>query len=211
MTAPPQGLAARATGPGQDDVAAPLTVVTVGTSLTSRGGWQEALERQLSVRLMRPVFVQIVARAGETSLWGCANLEAVVALKPDVVLVEFAANDAALQRRLSLGRSLVAMRTILERLLSCTPRPRVVVMAMNPVSGLRGLVRPRLTTYIAAHRDLAWALGAEFLDHRPAWNRLGRAARARAIPDGLHPIPAEAAAIMVPALVEHLGRSQDTP
>lgn len=209
MTAPPQGLAARATGTDPDDVAAPLTVVTVGTSLTSRGGWQEALERQLSVRLVRPVSVRIVARAGETSLWGCANLEAVVALKPDVVLVEFATNDAALQRRLSLGRSLAAMRTILERLLSLTPRPRVVVMAMNPVSGLRGLVRPRLKAYTAAHRDLARALGAEFLDHRPAWHRLGRAARARAIPDGLHPMAAEAAAIMVPALVEHLGRPQD--
>ncbi len=182
----------------------PLTIVTLGTSLTARGGWQPALEAEIARCVGRPVAVPIVARSGETSRWGLGQVEAVLAHRPDVVLVEFATNDAALQRWMSLDESVRAMRAILERLLARTPRPRVIVMGMNPVLRLRGAVRPWLDDYVAAHRDLAQALGAEFVDHGPAWRALDRRALDRAIPDGVHPDPAMAARVMVPTLAARL-------
>ena len=179
----------------------PLTIVALGTSLTARGGWPLPLEAALERCLHRPVAVRVVARSGQDSTWGVSALDQVAAQRPDVVLVEFAVNDAALHHWIGFERSRRNMQAILDRLADLNPRPRVFVMAMNPVSGLRGALRPSLDRYAAMHRDVAQAAGAGFIDHGPAWRALAPDALARAIPDGTHPDPAVAARIMVPALV----------
>lgn len=182
-----------------------LKIVAYGTSLTEHGGWQEPLRARLTECLKRPVTVATVAKSGEGSDWGATVVDRVVAEKPDVVLVEFATNDAALQRFISLKQSVANMTGILRRLQEQAPPPRIFVMAMNPIHGMRGWVRPFLADYEAAHEQLAREFGASFIDHRPAWATLSRQELDEAIPDGSHPVPEVAIRLIVPTIAAAVG------
>lgn len=182
----------------------PLKIVAFGTSLTARGGWQSALETELSACLHRPVKVDSIAKSGETSFWALTQIDRIVAEQPDVILIEFYANDAALQRFVSLAQSRKNFGDVLDQLRQRLPQARIVVMAMNPFSGLRGLIRPFVDSYISAHQAEAQRRGLEFVDHRPNWQRLAPDDLAAAIPDGAHPLPDIASKIMVPELVKHI-------
>ncbi|PDS76003.1 SGNH/GDSL hydrolase family protein [Rhizobium sp. L43] len=182
----------------------PLKIVAFGTSLTARGGWQPSLETGLSACLQRPVKVESVAKSGETSLWALTQVDRVVAGQPDIVLIELYANDAALQRFVSLAQSRKNIGDILDQLRQRLPRARIIVMAMNPFSGLRGLIRPFVGSYISAHQAVAQERGLEFVDHQPNWQRLTPGDLAAAIPDGAHPLPDIASKIIVPELVKHI-------
>lgn len=178
----------------------PLKIVALGTSLTARGGWTRPLGAELGRRLRRRVDIVTVARPGATSRWGAEQLDRVAGERPDLVLVEFSANDAALRRLVTPRESRSNLRRILLGLRARLAHARLIVMAMNPASGLRGLVRPLLDRYADAHLREASGLGFETLDTRPIWSAMTAAERAAAIPDGLHPLPSAAASVMVPAL-----------
>ncbi|MFS8145012.1 SGNH/GDSL hydrolase family protein [Rhizobium sp. BR 249] len=182
----------------------PLKIVAFGTSLTARGGWQPALQAQLAACLQRPVEVDSVAKSGETTLWAMTEVDRVVAGLPDIVLIELYANDATLHRFVSLAQSRKNIGQILDTLRQRLPRARIIVMAMNPFSGMRGLIRPFVGSYISAHREEAEKRGLEFIDHRPNWERLTSDDLAAAIPDGAHPQPEIASKIIVPELVERI-------
>ena len=182
----------------------PLRIVAFGTSLTARGGWTGALEAALSRCLERPVAVSTVALSGATSNWAVSVVDRVISQSPTVVLIEVSVNNASLHRFVSVDRSQQNLARIVDRLRERLPRLRIIEMAMNPVRGIRGLIRPFLDRYIDGHRDLAWEEGIEFVDHRRAWRRLSEKRLATAIPDGAHPMPEAAAAVIVPALVARI-------
>lgn len=185
----------------QSDV---LKIVTFGTSLTARGGWQEPLRRALSACRDAEVTIVNLAKSGMASDWGVTQIDKVLAEKPDVVLIEFAVNDAALDRFLSLAVSAANIEEIVTRLKAGETRPAVHVMAMSPVSGLRGWIRPYLAQYEDRHAEIARRLGAGFIDHRPAWAKLSADEIAAAIADGTHPDPATAGRVMLPGLMQAL-------
>lgn len=184
-----------------------MKIVTLGTSLSARGGWQEPLGRSLAACLNNDVTVVNLAKSGMTSQWGLAQIDKVIAERPTVVLVEFAVNDADVTEFMSLGRSAANMAEIISRLRESETKPAVYVMAMNPVSGLRGMIRPFLGQYEEMHASVASKLGAGFIDHRPAWARLSDEEIAEAIADGTHPEPVTAARVIVPGLVHALAPS----
>jgi acyl-CoA thioesterase I len=184
-----------------------MKIVTLGTSLSARGGWQEPLRRSLGACLNRDVAVVNLAKSGMTSEWGLTQIDKVVAEHPDIVLVEFAVNDADVTEFMSLSRSSANMTEIVSRLRQSGTRPAVYVMAMNPVSGLRGMIRPFLDKYVEMHAAVARKLGAGFIDHRPAWARLSEEEIAKAIADGAHPDPVTASRVIVPGLVRALAAS----
>jgi acyl-CoA thioesterase-1 len=184
-----------------------VKIVTLGTSLTARGGWQEPLRRSLGTCLNRDVAVINLAKSGMTSEWGLTQIDKVVAERPDIVLVEFAVNDADVTEFMSLSRSSANMTEIVSRLRGSETRPAVYVMAMNPVSGLRGMIRPFLGQYEETHAAVARKLGACFIDHRAAWARLSDEEIAKAIADGAHPDPVAASRVIVPGLVRALAAS----
>lgn len=181
-----------------------LKIVTFGTSLTARGGWQEPLREALSACGNAEVTIVNLARSGMASDWGVTQIDKVLAEKPDVVLVEFAVNDAALDRFLSLAASGANMEEIVTRLKAGESKPAVYVMAMSPVSGLRGWIRPYLAQYEERHAEIARKLGVGFIDHRPAWARLSADEIATAIADGTHPDPGTAGRVMLPGLMQAL-------
>ncbi|MBB3595706.1 lysophospholipase L1-like esterase [Rhizobium sp. BK529] len=187
--------------------ASELKIVSFGTSLTDVGGWQPSLQRQLSSCLGREVKVTKVAMSGATSYWAKTHLDRVVAERPDIVLVEFYANDATLHRFVSVAASRTNMAYILDELRKRLPDARIIVMAMNPFSGIRGAIRPFVDDYIEAHKQEAQNRHLEFVDFRGLWMQLAPAERERAIPDGAHPKPEAASQIIVPELVNRISGS----
>jgi lysophospholipase L1-like esterase len=177
----------------------PLRIVTFGTSLTASGRWQSELGRQLTLCLGRPVDVVSVAKSGQTSRWGLANVERVIAAQPDVVTIEFAANDAALYHFFTVGSSASEMRRIASTILGKLPDARVLLMTMNPIRGFRQtLLRSRVPEFHRSYHLLARELGIGLVDNEATWAGMSADALAAAIPDGLHPTPAAAAAVIIP-------------
>jgi lysophospholipase L1-like esterase len=181
-----------------------IRIVALGTSLTARGGWSEPLAAALSRCESKPVSVTPIALPGATSSWGRRQIERVLAADPDLVLIEFAVNDAAIHNFVSLAQSRENIRRIIAALGSRTRPPKVYLMTMNPVHGSKAWLRRSLASYEAAYRDIAREQGAGFIDHRAAWLRVSEADRERLIPDGLHPDPGQSAEIIVATLIRSL-------
>lgn len=181
-----------------------LQVVALGTSLTQNGVWPDRLAQDLTACLGADVIVTRVARAGASSDWGVGQVAAVAARMPDLVLVEFAVNDADLFDGVALGRSDQNLRAIVAALRESRPGVAVVLMSTNPARGLRRWQRPFLGRYSDVPRGVAAAEGVGFFDGRSRWlNDL----HATDLPDGLHPAAAAEARVIVPALAAYIARS----
>lgn len=174
----------------------PLRLAVFGTSLTATADWPEALAGALSDCLGRPVGLARIARAGAGSDWALAQIDRVAAGAPDIVLIEFAINDADLHDGLWLDASLANHRALIAGLRAKAPGARLVLMTMSPAEGLRGLLRPQLARYYRAYRDLATAADIGLIDLYPRWLALPRGARG--LRDGLHPDVATVRGVIVP-------------
>lgn len=196
-------LAAASTGSGAPAQAPDLRFVVFGTSLTAGDEWPRALTERLGACLGQPVALQNLAKSGENSNWGLRHIDEVAAQNPDLVTIEFSANDAALHNLITFSRSQENIRAMVRRLRQTTKTVRIVLMAMNPMHGLRGRwLRPRLDTFYDSYVALAAELGVAFVDHRPAWNGMSKEALFASIPDGVHPREDAAARIIVPTLLK---------
>lgn len=193
------------------DAGSTLRIVALGTSLTARGGWSEPFAEALAECQERPVEISVIARPGATSSWGREQIDRVLGANPDLVLIEFAVNDSALQNFVTLAESARNIRAIISALNASSRPPKIYLMAMNPVHGAKAWLRPSLAAYEEAHRAVAGEQGAGFIDTRAAWMRLGEGERQRLIPDGLHPDPREDARIIVPTLIAGLANTKCRP
>ena len=180
----------------------PLSLVILGTSLSVEAPWTAALARRLESCLGVRVAMRVVARGGATSRWGAEQLPQLLGPAPDLVLIEFTANDADLRRGLLPGESAALHREMLAQIGAANPEARVLLLSMNPISGLRRVARPALQTYLRGYHALAKADPRHgFVDLRPDWQAyLARHPEGPAIPDGLHPVPATAAEVMTAPL-----------
>lgn len=183
----------------------PFNVVTFGTSITARGGWQKPLAHALSQCMKRPVSVRAIGGPGQGSEWGLANVGRVNALKPDLVIVEFAINDADLRNWISPRSSRHNMMLLAQRLEAGPSQPRVVLMTTNPVIGWKRLLRPRLERYYAEYHRVSAKRRVGLANGQNAWSDLTGRQLAQAIPDGTHPRPAVFTKIMVPHIVRASG------
>lgn len=187
---------------------APLRLAVMGTSLTARYDWPAALAARLETCLARPVATTVIARSGRTVAWGAGRTGALLAARPDVVLIEFTANDADPRRRLTPARADALLGEILAALQADRPGARVLLMGMNPSFGLRGLLRLREPRYLADY--VARAQGDErigYIDLAPDWmSRIAADGRNSVLPDGLHPDPDAARAVIPARLAPDIAR-----
>jgi acyl-CoA thioesterase I len=183
-----------------DSSGAPIRVVTLGTSLTARGGWQQDLAFAVAECTGRAVEVHRVALPGANSKWGLAVIDSVTAHAPDVVVIEFAINDAELWGGVSLEESRQNLREMTSILRQGDDGVRIVLPSMSPAHGLRGWVRPFLGSYYQDLATLAAELDATYVDINARWQAMPQDDLAAALPDGIHPVPAIATAIIVPEL-----------
>lgn len=188
------------------DPGKPLRLVAFGTSLTAANPWPDQLAARLSACLDRPVILTRVARSGATSAWALAEHTRVVAAVPDIVLLEFATNDADILDGLALARSRRNHAALLDALAAAAPQAQVVLMTMNPVVGpLRRLQRPRLPDYFAMLRDLAGQRHLAMADLAPRWQVAMAADPGLEPTDGLHPAGSATARIVLPVLAGQIG------
>lgn len=176
----------------------PLRIVAFGTSLTALGSWPDALADRLAQCLDRPVTLTRVARPGEGTSWAETQIDPVVDARPDLVLLEFAINDADILDGRTLAHSTAAHGRLLTALQAALPGAQILLMTMNPVRGLQRLKRPRLSQYYAALGPLAETHGAGLADLTAHWMPEAE------IPDGLHPSDAAARGVIVPVLAARI-------
>ncbi|MGM4911425.1 SGNH/GDSL hydrolase family protein [Rhizobium sp. 768_B6_N1_8] len=187
----------------------PITVATCGTSLTygvdNGDPWQGWVERMLTGLTSREVRVLNFGVAAQDSVMRLAELEAGLYLptQPDVVVVEFAMNDAYTPRSITTAQCKANALEIIERFQAVNPLCRAFVMTMNPcVAGsAQAALRPSLSLYTNKYREIA----AEnpligLIDNEPDWG----AADYGRIPDGVHPTRNAERPIIVPNMVEAL-------
>ena len=177
---------------------APLHILAFGTSLTARNHWPDRLAATLRACLEHPVTLNRVAAPGANALWGVQAVERVIAQAPDVVLIEFAINDADLRDGVSLTQAKTHLEMILTRLRTELPQTQPVLLTMSPATGLRGGLRPRLAAHYAQVTEIAAAQGLAAIDLYPRWLTAGLTREE--MPDGLHPTDAATARVVDPAL-----------
>lgn len=183
---------------------APLRVTLFGTSLSSpRYDWPEAAQDALSACLDRPVLLTRVTQPGGNIAWAEGEIPNVVASAPDLVLVEFAINDADLIDGVGLEQGRTRLSETVLALSAGADGPAIILLTMSPAHGLRGVVRPRLAGHYAAVAAVAADHGAGVLDLETRWRALPRAERGLQA-DGLHPDPAIARDVIVPPLTAYL-------
>lgn len=181
---------------------APLVLAVMGTSLTASANWPEAVATRLAACTGGEVQLVRAAQNGMGSAWGLTQVPRVRVAQPDIVLVEFAINDAHLSRGQWFAASQATHRALIAALREGAPTRRVVLMTMSPAHGLRAVQRPWLAMHYAGYRDLAAETGAGLVDLAPRWSVLPWAARGMA--DGLHPTDAATQAVILPVLVPWL-------
>lgn len=184
--------------------AGPLTMGVLGTSLSRGAAWPAEAAAALAQCRGAPVDVVVAARPGATSLWGIDALDGLLAHAPDLVLIEFAINDAAVLRGVSLARSRRAHEELLSRVSASGAAP--VLLTTSGAWGMNALERPGLEAYFDLYRRIAAARGARLIDIAPLWDALAPSAAAKASPDGLHPTQEAVRAVAGDALARALER-----
>lgn len=177
---------------------APLKLVAFGTSLTRGYHWPDGLAARLQACLRRPVQITRIARDGAGTDWALGQIDKVAAADPDIVLIEFAANDADLRDGKSPSRARGDLDHLLKTLRTRLPAARPVLMTMNPVTGPHRLLRIRLGRHHDVYAGLAARHDTGFANLNARW-KAAPLARHRP-PDGLHPQDDAATALVVPVL-----------
>ncbi|MEX0338914.1 MAG: SGNH/GDSL hydrolase family protein [Arenibacterium sp.] len=175
-----------------------LELVILGTSLTAKYSWPEQLAETLQTCLSQPVVLENVSVAGANSSQAYEMAEQIATENPDLILIEFAINDADFLDGVSRSVSLTNHSELIFMLQQNYPEARLMLITTNPLSGLAILKRPRLGAYYLQYRDLAEIHDIGLADIYPRWLEIPLSQRRH--PDGVHPDDAQMTEMMVPPL-----------
>lgn len=188
------------------------TVVYYGTSLTAAGAWTRLLTNRLKETYPGQVVAHNSGGPGMHSGWGLQNLEErVIALKPDVVFIEFSMNDAVARFNLSPERAMANLEKMIDRIQSALPGCEIILQIMNPVIDKpKGdpSWRPMMEDYQQNYRDVAQERGLLLIDHMPAWSQVlekDEPLFRGYVPDGVHPAEDGWREVVMPELLLRLG------
>ena len=189
----------------------PVTIVTMGTSLTA-GPWTGVMaEEWLKKDFTGTVTLHNLGAAASASkstagmyrskryVYGHCGLDRMpdaLKLKPDGVFIEFTTNDAFLPYGITVAESKACLNTMVDQFRAVNPQVEIIVQTMNsckdqPGKGVKPAAsRPQLEKYVEGYRDVAKARGLLLVDNYPHWSKLmnGDASKYdRLVPDGIHP------------------------
>lgn len=183
----------------------PLTILFVGPSGIARGSWvEDDLAAALQACRASGVRLERLAQAGANSRWGEAALARRLAQgnPPDIMVVDFAGNDARLYRGMTPQESLDRHARM-----EAAARMRGSVTyfsATSPAIGRERIERPAMPLYQQQLRWLSLNTGAGFIDTVARWNGLTREELARYLPDDVHFTHEAAVTFLVPGYLEAL-------
>ena len=185
-----------------------LHIVAYGTSLTEFGAWVPELRPNPRPALFRPRDrLTKRGRHGVGTRWGLEHLEErVIAERPDVVLIEFAINDAFEALDVAPRESRALLEQMIERIEAALPDCEIILMTTNPTTG--GYARRDLAPYYQAVRDVAGSAASCWSTPSPPGASSSSATGSTFdayLPDGTHPSPKGDAAITTPRIHAALG------
>ena len=187
------------------------TIVTYGTSLTAGGAWVKQLQQALDSSYPRKAKVINSGKGAMWSKWGVDNLDQrVIEKNPDMVLIEFAINDAFLRYKTSVKQAQNNLENMTERILKAHPKCEIILMVMNPPIGAHLERRPKIKEYYQMYREVAKERKFLLIDHYPNWEKiLNKDADLfnKYVPDGIHPGPEGCKEVITPKMIKALGIS----
>lgn len=195
------------------------TVVVYGTSLTAGGAWAVAMKDWFEAQYPGQVTFYNSAGPGQNSDWGLKNLQKrVLNYQPDLVLVEFAYNDAHEKFKMPVARGATNLDKIVDLIKESRPECDVVLQVMNvgwdaPNGKLSHSSRPELNAFNDNYRTCAATKGLAVLDHFPVWLKLHETDQSRYerfVPDGTHPSKEGSLAVTWPTIKGFLERAEAT-
>ncbi|PCI06548.1 MAG: hypothetical protein COB81_00155 [Flavobacteriaceae bacterium] len=204
-----------------------VKVVTMGTSLTN-GTWKwptimtewldplfpgqlvlynlgvGASATQYSLGAMNPVYHE--------GKCGIDRIGEVIALKPDVVFIEFGINDAYIPYQISLSQSKKNLIFIIESIQNSIPNVEIILQTTNPVANMGHekdwpATRPKLEAYYKSYNEIANSKKLVLIDNYPNWLELFKKDRStfvNYVTDGVHPNLAAYREIVLPEIKKSL-------
>ncbi|QYY37263.1 GDSL-type esterase/lipase family protein [Ruficoccus sp. ZRK36] len=172
------------------------TVVFYGTSLTVTGEWTRAMAQWFEKRYPGQVTTINAGGSGQNSDWGLGHVQKrVIEHDPDLVVIEFAYNDAHEKFQMPIERGLSNLDAIVSRIRANNPDVTIVLQTMNdgwdaPNGNRSRSVRPQLEAYNQNYRIYADKNGYDLLDHFIVWHALKLYEPQKYqeyVPDGSHP------------------------
>lgn len=183
-----------------------VSMLALGTSLTANYQWPRELEDALARCLGAKVNLENAARVGANSGQAVMQFTSRRLKNPDLVLIEFATNDADYFDGVDLATSRSNHASLFKLIRDSSPRSTLVLMTMGPAFGLRGWVRPSLADYYGMYRDLAASHDVMLIEFASVWERrLVESASRELFPDGLHPTQSVASQVILPILRDRIG------
>jgi len=187
------------------------TIVVYGTSLsTGRNGrsWMNEVVRLMNEKYRGKVTYHLSGKGGRCSTWGVQNLEdSVLKKKPDVVMVEFAINDASCLNETSLELAQLNLQYMIDRIRLFDPGCEVILQVMNMAVGKSATYRPNLVAYYDMVRVMARKENLLLIDHYPNWREIlnkGENYFLEFVPDGVHPNKMGAEKVIAPFIFQRL-------
>lgn len=185
------------------------TVIAYGTSLTSGGVWVRQLQAALDSSYQGKANVVNSGKRAMWSKWGVDNLdERVIAKMPDTVFIEFAINDAYLPYKTSVEKARSNLEAMIDRILKSNSKCEIILMTMNPPTGVSLERRPQVKDYYRMYRDVAQARKLLLIDHYPTWEKILEEDVSlfnKYVPDGIHPSAEGCKAVITPNITKALG------
>lgn len=183
---------------------ADIGIALFGTSLARRAEWPGRIAGRPSPCGRGVIDVTVWGRPGAGSRHGMAVAGQGFRAHHDVVILEYAINDADLFDGISRAESTANHRSMIAAIRNANPDAAIILMATNPVRGLQWLQRPFLAGYYRDYARLADEMNVSFFDGTARWRIAGT--DRRNLPDGLHPDPAAEAALYHDGLLTMITR-----
>lgn len=181
-----------------------VSVATMGTSLTAYAQpWQTLLSHKLRTGTGKKVVVYDFGIGAASSQVGLANIARPLHVRPDILLVEYAINDAYTPYAISTAQCQTNTLAIINAFRDRDPDVKIFLTILNPpVAGQPTAAdRPNYAAYKAVYSALAAAdddLG--LIDCSAAWG----SPTLTDIPDGIHPPLAKKIQVEFPVLASAL-------
>ncbi len=190
----------------------PQKLVTYGTSLTETGGWVNILRMHLTERYGENAVVINSAKSAMWSGWGVENLdERVISLDPDLVVLEFAVNDAFLEYETSVEQARANMLDMITRIKKHNRKCEIVILVTNPMADVHLERRPDYLSYYEEYRAIARENKLRLADAFPVWKALldlDPKTYFSLVPDKIHPMVAGSLLVTVPVVESALYGTQ---
>lgn len=193
-----------------------LTAVTYGTSVTEYGAWVAMVQKWFDEKFPGQVVIVNSGGHGQNSTWGAAQIQPkVLDQKPDLVFIEFAANDAHTRFNLPVEAARKNLDAIVAAILGQNPDAAIILQTMNAFwdcTNAGGFAaadssRPKLEDYNNNYRACAKERGLALIDNYPDWVRFKKEHCDQFqifLPDGTHPNKEGVRTVMWPNLEKFL-------